>query len=52
MTDQEQSPSDWPPRIVVCVGAVVLQGERALLEGEAEGLSPWVGGHRYLLPPS
>jgi ADP-ribose pyrophosphatase YjhB (NUDIX family) len=36
MVYQEQNPSEWPPRIVVCVGAVVLQGERALFVRQAK----------------
>jgi ADP-ribose pyrophosphatase YjhB (NUDIX family) len=39
MADQEQSPSEWPPRIVVCVGTVVLQGVRALFVRQAKGHS-------------
>lgn len=37
MTAQKESPSNWPPKIVVCVGAVVLQGERALFVRQAKG---------------
>jgi ADP-ribose pyrophosphatase YjhB (NUDIX family) len=32
-----QSPSNWPPKMVVCVGTVVLQGERALFVRQAKG---------------
>ncbi|MGD2178836.1 MAG: NUDIX domain-containing protein [Anaerolineae bacterium] len=39
MTDPKDSPSNWPPKIVVCVGAVVLQGERALFVRQAKGHS-------------
>ncbi len=39
MTNQQQSSSDWPPKIVVCVGAVVLQGKRALFVRQARGHS-------------
>ena len=35
MTDQ--SPSNWPPKMVVCVGTVVLQGVRALFVRQAKG---------------
>lgn len=37
MTGKAQSPPDWPPRIVVCVGTVVLQGNRVLLVRQARG---------------
>jgi 8-oxo-dGTP diphosphatase len=37
MTGKARSPQDWPPRIVVCVGAVVLQDNRALLIRQARG---------------
>ncbi|MBE0431250.1 MAG: NUDIX domain-containing protein [Dehalococcoidia bacterium] len=37
MTGGAQSPQDWPPRIVVCVGTVVLQDNRALLVRQARG---------------
>ena len=36
MTSQEHSP-DWPPKIAVCVGAVVLRGDRALFVRQAKG---------------
>lgn len=37
MTENEQSRQDWPPRMVVCVGTVVLQDDRALLVRQARG---------------
>ncbi len=37
MTENEQSRQDWPPRMVVCVGTVVLQENRALLVRQARG---------------
>jgi len=37
MTEDEQSQQDWPPRMVVCVGTVVLQNNRALLVRQAPG---------------
>jgi ADP-ribose pyrophosphatase YjhB (NUDIX family) len=37
MTDRKESSSDWPPRIAVCVGAVVLRQERALFVRQARG---------------
>jgi len=37
MTDQDQEPLEWPPKIAVCVGAVVLQGQRALFVRQAPG---------------
>jgi len=39
MTDQQQSTSNWPPRIVACIGAVVLRGNRALFVRQAKGHS-------------
>lgn len=45
MTDQHNSleeqpdPADFPPRKVVCVGAVVLRGDQALFIRQAEGQS-------------
>ena len=39
MADQERSSSEWPPRIVVFVGTVVLRGERALFVRQARGHS-------------
>lgn len=39
MADQTQKSPDWPPRMVVCVGAVVLQGSRALFVRQAKGHS-------------
>ena len=38
MTTQ-QSRADWPPKITVCVGTVVLQEERALFVRQAKGHS-------------
>lgn len=37
MANRGHSPSDWPPKIVACAGAVVLQGGRALLVRQAPG---------------
>jgi ADP-ribose pyrophosphatase YjhB (NUDIX family) len=37
MVKEERSSSEWPPRLVVCVGAVVLHGNRALFVRQAEG---------------
>ena len=37
MTDRDGSMSSWPPKIVVCVGTIVLQGERALFVRQAKG---------------
>jgi 8-oxo-dGTP diphosphatase len=34
-----QSSLDWPPKIVVCVGAIVLQGDQALFVRQAKGHS-------------
>jgi len=31
---------DWPPRIAVCIGAMVLNQEQALLVRQAEGHHP------------
>lgn len=39
MTEDTRSPSDWPPKIPVCVGAVVLKGEQALFVRQAKGAS-------------
>jgi ADP-ribose pyrophosphatase YjhB (NUDIX family) len=39
MTGQIQNSSDWPPKVSVCVGAVVLQGRRALFVRQAKGHS-------------
>lgn len=39
MTVEQTGPPEWPPRIAVCVGTVVLQGERALLVRQAKGHS-------------
>ncbi|MDH5508536.1 MAG: NUDIX domain-containing protein [Anaerolineae bacterium] len=36
MTNQAHS-TQWPPKIAVCVGTVVLQGDRVLLVRQAEG---------------
>jgi ADP-ribose pyrophosphatase YjhB (NUDIX family) len=37
MVKEERSSSEEPPKLVVCVGAVVLQGNRALLVRQAKG---------------
>ena len=37
MTDHKTGSGTWPPRMVVCVGTVVLQGERALFVRQAKG---------------
>ena len=34
---QGHTGSHWPPKIVVCVGTIVLQGERALFVRQAKG---------------
>ena len=39
MTGQTQKSLDWPPKIIACVGAVVLQGRRALFVRQAKGQS-------------
>lgn len=39
MTNQTQNTPDWPPRIVACVGTVVLQGKQALFVRQAKGHS-------------
>ena len=39
MTKQTLSPSDWPPKIPVCVGAVVINGKQALFVRQAKGHS-------------
>jgi len=39
MTSQKGNSSTWPPTMVVCVGAVVLDGERALFVHQAKGAS-------------
>ncbi len=39
MTDPTQSSPNWPPKIVVCVGTVVLQENRVLLIRQAKGHS-------------
>jgi ADP-ribose pyrophosphatase YjhB (NUDIX family) len=39
MTTHKQEFSTWPPRMVVCVGTVVLQGARALFVRQAPGHS-------------
>jgi ADP-ribose pyrophosphatase YjhB (NUDIX family) len=36
-SEQAEKLPDWPPRMVVCVGAVVLNQERALFVRQAEG---------------
>ena len=37
MSTKDQTTPDWPPKLAVCVGTVVLQGDRALLVRQAEG---------------
>jgi len=37
MTEKEQRQQDWPPGMLVCVGTVVLQDNRALLVRQARG---------------
>ena len=37
MVNEERSSSEWPPRLVVCVGAVVIQDNRALFVRQAKG---------------
>lgn len=37
MTPLNQQQSEWPPRLVVCVGSVVLKGSRALFVRQASG---------------
>jgi 8-oxo-dGTP diphosphatase len=39
MTAEEKSPPEWPPKIAVCVGTVVLHGKRALFVRQAQGHS-------------
>jgi ADP-ribose pyrophosphatase YjhB (NUDIX family) len=39
MGNQEQHSQEWPPRIAVCVGTVVLRGDRALFVRQAKGHS-------------
>lgn len=39
MANQKGNSSSWPPKMVVCVGAVVLNGERALFVRQAKGHS-------------
>jgi len=39
MSDQDQPSSDWPPKMVVCVGAVVLKEDKALFVRQAKGHS-------------
>jgi ADP-ribose pyrophosphatase YjhB (NUDIX family) len=39
MVKEERSSSQGPPKLVVCVGAVVLQGNRALFVRQAKGHS-------------
>jgi ADP-ribose pyrophosphatase YjhB (NUDIX family) len=39
MKKQVQSAPDWPPKVPVCVGAVVIQGERALFVRQSRGQS-------------
>lgn len=37
---QAERMPDWPPRIAVCIGAMVLNQEQALLVRQAEGHHP------------
>ena len=37
MANQEQMSKEWPPRLAVCVGAVVLHDNRALFVRQARG---------------
>lgn len=37
MINEERSSSEWPPNLVMCVGAVVLQGNQALFVRQAKG---------------
>jgi ADP-ribose pyrophosphatase YjhB (NUDIX family) len=39
MTEKTQKSVGWPPKITVCVGTVVLQGEQALFIRQAKGHS-------------
>ncbi|MEW6405035.1 MAG: NUDIX domain-containing protein [Chloroflexota bacterium] len=39
MADQTQDASAWPPKMVVCVGAVVRRGNQALFVRQAKGHS-------------
>ena len=39
MAAEQANPPEWPPRIAVCVGTVVLQEERALFVCQAKGHS-------------
>ncbi|NOZ26921.1 MAG: NUDIX domain-containing protein [Chloroflexi bacterium] len=39
MADRESRKMDWPPKTIVCVGAVVLKGDRALWIRQAPGQS-------------
>jgi ADP-ribose pyrophosphatase YjhB (NUDIX family) len=39
MAQKLEKQSNWPPKIPVCVGAVVLRGKRALLVRQAKGQS-------------
>ena len=39
MADQEQNSKGWPPKLTVCVGAVVLRANRALFVRQAKGHS-------------
>lgn len=37
MSNEQRDSSEWPPKLVVCVGAVVRQGNRALFVRQAKG---------------
>jgi ADP-ribose pyrophosphatase YjhB (NUDIX family) len=39
MANQEQRSQEWPPKLAVCVGAVVLQRDQALFVRQAKGHS-------------
>ncbi len=38
-TETPDAPSPWPPKMAVCVGAVILQGEKVLFIRQAPGHS-------------
>lgn len=39
MNDITQNASDWPPKMAVCIGTVVLRGEQVLFVRQAPGTS-------------
>ena len=51
MTDTSQEVNnalaEWPPKLAVCVGTVVLQDKKVLFIRQAEGQS--LAGHGYSL---